>query len=97
MPESPPQDKREPPRQRQLNWRFLIVIGVCLSLTMWLLQSLPRLATHTIAYSQFKAFVARGEVIRCNVQADEVTGQIHPPAAAPPPAAPATALAVPLP
>jgi cell division protease FtsH len=58
-------------------WRFTVWYVVLGLLLLWLWQDATRnLAFRTIAYSDFKAHVAKREVVECAVQEDEIKGRI---------------------
>ncbi|HXG12054.1 MAG TPA: ATP-dependent zinc metalloprotease FtsH [Gemmataceae bacterium] len=58
-------------------WRFTVWYIVLGLLLLWLWQDATQnLTFRTIAYSDFKAHLARGEVVECMVQEDEIKGRI---------------------
>ena len=55
-------------------WYFLLMLGL-----LWLWQeTFSQLAVRTIAYSDFKVYLARGEVTEVAVKEQEITGKITP-------------------
>ncbi len=73
------------------NWRsFLWYVPVML-LLLWVWQDqLHQISVKTIPYSQFKQYLAAGEVAECEVKDLEISGRIVPKEAAPKAPAPAT-------
>jgi cell division protease FtsH len=77
MPNAP-----EPPKKPSANsprtWRiplWYIILGI-LILAFW--PQLFRQGVRTIPYSDFKAYLARGEVSECQIGQDEIVGKIKP-------------------
>ncbi len=60
-------------------WRFSLwyLLVAFLLLVLWQ-QTFSQLAVRTIPYSDFKNYLAKGEVTECEVRDDEVTGKIEP-------------------
>jgi len=83
MKASLPSSKRQaaglPPVQwRSLIWYLLLMLG-----TLWVWQEAARqVAFRTIAYSDFKEGLKRGEVVECSVEQNEIEGKIQPKATA---------------
>jgi len=70
-------------------WIWYAVITLIM---LWVWQEAFRqLAVHTIPYSQFKQYVAQGEVIECTVRPDDIVGKIQPKTAENPKAKASTA------
>ncbi|MCL5098175.1 MAG: ATP-dependent metallopeptidase FtsH/Yme1/Tma family protein, partial [Candidatus Omnitrophica bacterium] len=70
-------------------WRFSLGYIVLAILLLWIWQqTFSQMSIETIPYSQFKEYLARGEVVECSVRQDEITGKIQLKAAPPAPAAP---------
>src|SRR5688500_9664069 len=60
-------------------WRYLFVYVIALLLIVWFWQeAISRVSVKTIAYSQFKEHLGRGEVIEVNVSPEVVHGKIRP-------------------
>jgi cell division protease FtsH len=84
MPERPRQDGsgRAPsgPRLPRFIWWYIPLI----LLVLWAWQDLVySMKIHTIPYSEFKQYLAEGEVAECQVKQNEITGRIVPKAASP--------------
>ena len=77
MKKSPPKLRlpgKFDPQARWLIWYFLITM-----LVLWGWQELfHHVSVRTISYSQFKAHLARQEVVAAAVKPDEVVGRIVP-------------------
>jgi cell division protease FtsH len=98
LPEPNPRKKLRtvPPPQ----WGGLIFYIILMAAMIWMWQEAAhQVAYRTIPYSDFKAYLARGEVTECSVEDTEIDGTIQPrptassSAAAKPGAAPASAAA----
>ena len=60
-------------------WRPWIWYAIWTLVMLWFWQESARqLVTRTIPYSEFKAYVARGEVVQCSVEQSEIVGEIQP-------------------
>ena len=60
-------------------WRGLLWYIPVLLLLLWFWQDLfSSMRVQTIPYSQFKQYLARGEVKDCDVEQDEILGTIVP-------------------
>jgi cell division protease FtsH len=77
-PETPPEPRRPPPRSGWQRWQFLIWY---LLLALWLLflwqTSFGRANVRQIPYSQFKEYLAKGEVSEASVGQNEIRGVIE--------------------
>jgi cell division protease FtsH len=63
-----------PPEQ----WRYAFVYFIVLMLIVWFWQeAISRVSVRTIPYSQFKEYVAKGEIVEANIGPDVVTGKIR--------------------
>ncbi len=84
-PPSGPRKNLTPPKASE--WRTIWWYLPLMLLMLWIWQDqLHQMSIKTIAYSQFKTYLAEGEVSECEIQDTEITGQIVPkPAAAQPP------------
>src|SRR5262245_17079940 len=75
--------KKQPPKKPldkiQPEWKFpLWYVGLML-LLLWVWQdTFSRFTVQTIPYSEFKRYLARGEVTECSVRETEITGHIVP-------------------
>src|SRR5450759_454375 len=60
-------------------WRFSLwyIIAAVVLLSIWQ-QSLSQMTVKNIAYSEFKAALARKEVVECALREEEITGKIVP-------------------
>src|SRR5512135_105630 len=68
-------EKGKPP----VGWRLLLGYAVLTLLLLWMWQeALGQMVLRTIPYSEFKAHLARGEVVECAVRQDEIEGRIVP-------------------
>ena len=77
--------KKETPRSPQFDWRFVLWYLPLTLLVLWIWQDVfSSIAVKTIDYSDFKHYLAQGEVVQCNISTDEIVGKIDtkPPAAA---------------
>jgi cell division protease FtsH len=84
MPEPPRQDGNRPLRPWLSNSRFIWWYIPLILLGLWVWQDLLYTMTvHTIPYSQFKQYLAEGEVAQCKIKETEIVGQIVPKPAAP--------------
>jgi len=60
-----------PPEWGKMIWYIPIVLFV-----LWIWQDIfTSIQVHNIPYSQFKAYVAKGEVTECDVKQDEIVGR----------------------
>ncbi|MHB8521923.1 MAG: ATP-dependent zinc metalloprotease FtsH [Limisphaerales bacterium] len=65
-------------------WRFSLGYFVLAIFLLWVWrETLTQFTVHTIAYSEFKTCLARGEVVSCTVQDDVIEGEIKPKAQPP--------------
>ncbi len=65
---------RVPPGWQNLWWYLVILL-----LVLWVWQDVLYNATiRTISYSQFKQYLSKGEVAKCQIGQTEITGQIAP-------------------
>ncbi len=72
----------EPGRPPPPNWSILLWYIPLALMLLWLWQDeLHQMAVETLPYSQFKRYLAEGEVSECEVQETEITGRIVPKAA----------------
>jgi cell division protease FtsH len=72
------------------NWQSIWWYIPLLLLMLWIWQDmLYQVAVKTIPYSQFKQYLAAGEVKECEIKDTEITGQIVP-KSSPPPKSPGT-------
>jgi cell division protease FtsH len=87
----PSKPKPEDSPRTPFNWRFLWWYLPLVFLVLWIWQNLIYQATiQTIPYSEFKQYLARGEVSQVEVRETELLGQIVPksaPSGTPSPAA----------
>ena len=83
-PKDPPKDpKRKPPTPGGGDlppvWRGLLWYIPVLLFLLWFWQYLfSSMSVETIPYSQFKQYLAQGEVKDCDVEQDEIIGTIAP-------------------
>jgi len=90
-----PKKKTPPPGTPNLPpvWRPLLRNIPVLLLMLWIWQDLfSSMRVQTIPYSEFKQYLAKGEVTECDVEQDEITGTIVPKAGPTTSQAEATAL-----
>src|SRR5260370_13313465 len=73
--QQPPKNNPDPPSQR---WRIPLWYILLAILLLWVWQGVFQGTVHTIPYSDFKAYLARGEVVSCTLRQDEVLGVIKP-------------------
>ncbi len=67
-----------PPQWRPFLWYFVLMLGM-----LWVWQEAARqVVFRTIAYSDFKEDLKRGEVVECSIGQNEIEGKIHPKATA---------------
>lgn len=60
-------------------WRFSIWYFVLAFVLLWVWQqTFSQMAVKTIRYSEFKAYLAGGEVASCEIKDDEIDGEIAP-------------------
>ncbi len=70
-------------------WRALFWYTALMLMFFWIWQdAFGTMAQHTLAYSEFKGYLTRGEVAECAVGPDEIDGRIVPKAAGKAAAAP---------
>lgn len=75
--ESPP--SRKPPLDWRPEWWHLVWYLPLALVLLWLWQDMARMAVvQTIPYSEFKEYLARGEVVEVELQEDEILGRIVP-------------------
>src|ERR1700685_3090715 len=73
----PPPPGSQPPRSNVA--QFLLWNIPVLLILLWFWQSLySKMRVETIPYSQFKAYVAAGEVTQCTIDQDDIEGEIVP-------------------
>ena len=76
-PRNPPpkgDSKPKPPKWSSPLWYLPVMI-----LLLWFWQStVSQFSYHTILYSEFKAYLARHEVVRCVIREDDIQGEILP-------------------
>jgi cell division protease FtsH len=66
-------------------WRFFIIYFLVTILALWGWQELfERVSVRTIPYSEFKNYLARGEVTEAIIKQNEIEGRIVPKPASPP-------------
>jgi cell division protease FtsH len=60
-------------------WRGIIFYLILTAVMVWIWQEATQQVTfRTIAYSEFKAYLERGEVLECSVKDTEIVGTIQP-------------------
>ena len=84
-PKQPNQDEKPPiPQVKPPNWISILWLVSLGFLVLWVWQDVMYSATvHTILYSQFKQYLADGEVAECTIGSNEITGRIVPKEKAP--------------
>jgi len=84
----PPGPGKKPDIRKPQAWGPIIGYVVLSLLMLWVWQDLYSSATvRTIDYSEFKVFLAKGEVTECSIQETDIVGHIVPKAAKENPAA----------
>ncbi len=79
MPEQPDSKKPTPPPRPPFSWRPLVGYALVSLFLLWLWQDMySSSAIHTIPYSEFKEYVAKGEVTKCDIQETDIIGDIDP-------------------
>ncbi len=79
MPEQPDAKKPTPPPRPPFSWRPLVGYVLVSLFLLWLWQDMySSSAIRTIPYSEFKEYLARGEVTKCDIQETEIDGEIAP-------------------
>jgi len=74
LPNPPERKEGWPPQWTSFIWFALLALVM-----LWAWQDAARqVAVRTIPYSQFKAYLQRGEVVECAVKRSEITGTIQP-------------------
>jgi len=75
--DDPKRREKSPPRTP--SFRFVWWYLPLMFLLLWLWQDFAYMLTvHTIPYSQFKEYLARGKISRCQIKEDEIVGEITP-------------------
>jgi len=75
LPNPQKKNKGSPPSQ----WRWLLWYAILTLVMLWAWQDAAhKMAVETIPYSQFKAYLRRGEVVECSVKKTEIVGKIQP-------------------
>ena len=69
-----PQDKAK----GKPSWGFIIMYVVLILGMLWVLQNADQETFRTISYSEFKAYIERGEVVECSIKDTEIEGKIQP-------------------
>ena len=60
-------------------WGGIIFYVILTAVMVWIWQEATQQVTYrTIAYSEFKAYLERGEVLECSVKDTEIVGTIQP-------------------
>ncbi len=79
MPEQPDPKKPTPPPRPPFSWRPLVGYVLVSLFLLWLWQDMySSSAVQTIPYSEFKEYVAKGKVTKCDIQETEIVGEIDP-------------------
>ncbi len=84
-PKQPPWPKRNPETPAGApNWRFIWWYIPLMLFLLWFWQDqMHQMSVKTIPYSQFKQYLADGEVAECKIEDTEITGRIVPKGAKP--------------
>src|ERR1041384_5655001 len=73
------------------DWRLSLWPFVIAFLLLWLWQTaMSQLMVKTIPYSEFKNYLARGEIAECAVKEIEITGKVQPKTVSAPTSSPST-------
>jgi cell division protease FtsH len=79
-PIDPPKSSRD---VRKPRWGMIVTYVVLMIALLWFWRNATHQAEYrTIPYSEFKAYLAKGEVAECSVKDAEIDGKIQPPPAA---------------
>ena len=81
LPKPPPDSRRTPPTgpRPPSNWQGVLWYLPMMLLMLWMWQGMfYTMAVKTIPYSEFKQYVAKHEVVECDIKADEIVGVIQP-------------------
>jgi len=71
--------KKPAPNWPANQWHSWIWYAVMMLAMLWMWQeSFRQLAVRTIAYSEFKQLLAKGEVVQCAISEDDIVGKIQP-------------------
>ena len=80
-PPDPTKSNRTPPDHpphSPVNWRVVLWYLPTMLILLWLWQdAFYQMTIRTIDYSQFKAYLAKGEVVQCDIKDDEIVGRIR--------------------
>ncbi|MGO8928492.1 MAG: ATP-dependent zinc metalloprotease FtsH [Limisphaerales bacterium] len=96
MKETPPKIDLKVPDKNKPNWGFNFWPFFVMLLVLWVWQAaVNQFSVRTIPYSEFRAHLARHEVVDAVVKQDEITGRIVPEAAPATNAAPSATASVP--
>ena len=79
MPEQPEPKKPSPPPKPPFAWGAIVSYVLVSLFLLWLWQDMYSSATvRTIPYSEFKDYLAKREVTKCDIQETEIDGEIAP-------------------
>ncbi|MGD9645742.1 MAG: ATP-dependent zinc metalloprotease FtsH [Pirellulales bacterium] len=82
MPSAPPPEKDKKPENQPpywAQWRLLLPYILLGFMILWLWQDVFLASTiQTIPYSEFKRYLAAGQVVECNIREDWIEGKIDP-------------------